>query len=194
MPAFDVRLFLVAGVFMASCTTPYEPHGTIVDPPKSSPEFVLDAGYTEITRHDLEGLVTVVFFGFTHCPDICPDTMGRLARALGHLDERDAERVQGLFISLDPDRDSGATAARYASVFGPSFRGGVADAEELSRVAADFGIYYEMVPLGDDDNYTIDHSPYTFVLNPSGETVLIWAFGITDEQMLDDLRYILKKV
>ena len=147
-----------------------------------------------ITNHDLEDKITVVFFGFTHCPDVCPETMSRLSRAVSHLDEREAGRIQGLFISLDPERDTGEIAARYASIFGPSFRGGVTGDEELSELAAAFGIFYETVPLDDEGNYTIDHSPYTFVLNPAGETILLWSFGITDDQMLEDLRHILKTV
>ena len=189
-----IRVLLAVFLFAVGCTTSYEPHGTTVDPPASSPAFELDTADGVITNHDLEDKITVVFFGFTHCPDVCPETMSRLSRAVSHLDEREAGRIQGLFISLDPERDTGEIAARYASIFGPSFRGGVTGDEELSELAAAFGIFYETVPLDDEGNYTIDHSPYTFVLNPAGETILLWSFGITDDQMLEDLRHILKTV
>jgi protein SCO1 len=174
---------------LAACDR-YEPHGTLIEP-MAVPDFTLVSADGEVRKSDFEGQLVVIFFGFTACPDVCPDTMGRLARAVRMLDPREAEQIQVLLVSVDPERDGPAEIDRYASRFDERFRGLTGSREQIATVASGYGIFFEETPL-EGGGYTVDHSAYTIVLNRQGETVLIWRYGLDAEDLADDLRYLIR--
>src|SRR3954469_4633410 len=118
-------------------------------------------------RHleEFRGKAVVLFFGFTHCPDVCPTTLADLARVMQELGP-DADRTQVLFITVDPERDTAADLQHYVSAFDPRFIALRGDAAATQQVAKDFKIYYEKRKQG--DTYTIDHSSQSYVIDPAG--------------------------
>jgi protein SCO1/2 len=142
-------------------------------------------------RHleDFRGKAVVLFFGFTHCPDVCPTTLADLATVLKTLGP-DAERVQVLFVTVDPERDTPAQLAQYVGAFDPRFLALRGDPAATQRVAKDFKIYFEKRKQG--DSYTIDHSAQSYVIDPQGRLRLLVRHDRLAQDLPDDLRVILK--
>lgn len=142
---------------------------TILTPAKPLAPFTLlsaDAGVVDSAS--LRGHWTLVFFGFTHCPDVCPTTLTLLAGTVRSLaDLPAAARPRVLLISVDPERDDPRRLADYVRFFDPAFIGATAQEPELSRAAAAFATPYARVPLA-AGGYTMDHGPGIFIVNPSG--------------------------
>ena len=139
----------------------------------SSPAFKLvDTEGVPRTLSDYRGHVVVIFFGFLHCPDVCPAELFKLALVMKQL-RQVAEHVQVLFITLDPERDTPASLKSYVSAFDPRFTGLTGTTAQVDQAASGFNVQYARVPLGDD--YTIDHSNAVFVLDGAGRLRLIGA-------------------
>lgn len=110
------------------------------------------------TLEDFRGKVVVMFFGYTHCPDVCPTTLAELRAVMDTLG-KDADRVQVLFVTVDPERDTQDLLAKYVPAFDPRFIGlRPANETELKKVASDFKVFYSKVPGSSPDNYTMDHT------------------------------------
>ncbi|HWT34705.1 MAG TPA: SCO family protein [Paraburkholderia sp.] len=122
------------------------------------------------TLADYKGKVVVLFFGYTHCPDVCPTTMAELSQALQQLGPEDAKRVQVLFVTVDPERDTPELMAQYVPAFNPTFVGlRPADQEQLTKVTKDFRVYYAKVPGKTPDSYTMDHTAASYVFDTDGK-------------------------
>ncbi|MFM0386155.1 SCO family protein [Paraburkholderia dipogonis] len=122
------------------------------------------------TMADYKGKVVVLFFGYTHCPDVCPTTMAELSQALQQLGPEDAKRVQVLFVTVDPDRDTPALLAQYVPAFNSTFVGlRPADQAQLTKITKDFRVYYAKVPGKTADSYTMDHTAASYVFDPDGK-------------------------
>jgi protein SCO1 len=122
------------------------------------------------TLADYRGKVVVLLFGYTHCPDVCPTTLAELSQALEQLGPQQAQRVQVLFVTVDPERDTPSVLAQYTAAFNPSFRAlRPANAAQLQQVANDFRIVYEKVPGTGADNYTMNHTAASMVFDPTGK-------------------------
>ncbi|WP_258170408.1 SCO family protein [Burkholderia multivorans] len=122
------------------------------------------------TLDDYRGKVVVMVFGYTHCPDVCPTTLAELSQALQQLGPAKAQRIQVLFVTLDPARDTPSIVAQYASAFDPSFRAlRPTDNAQLEKMAADFRLVYEKVPGTNGDNYTLNHTAASFVFDTNGK-------------------------
>jgi protein SCO1/2 len=143
------------------------------------------------TLADFRGKAVVVFFGFTQCPDVCPTALSTLAEAMRQLGP-DAARVQGLFITVDPERDTADLLSRYVPAFHPSFLGLHGDAEATARVAKEFKVIYQKVPGQTPDTYTMDHSAGMFVFDPQGRLRVFESHGQAADALAHDLREVLR--
>lgn len=143
-------------------------------------------------RHleDFRGKTLVLFFGFTRCPDICPTTLAEIAGAVKTLGA-DADRVQTLFVTLDPERDTGPLLKDYVAAFDPRMVALRGDAAATQRVAKDFKIYYEKRKQG--DTYTIDHSAQAYVLDAQGRLRLLIRHDRIGQDLAADLRTLLRE-
>jgi len=137
---------------------------------------------------DWRGKAVVLFFGFTHCPDVCPTTLADIAQALKELGP-DAGRVQVLMVSVDPERDTPQSLASYVTAFDPRFLGLRGDLEATKKVAAEFKIYFEKRKIG--DSYTVDHSGQSYVIDPQGRLRLLVRHNRIAQDLAADLRTIL---
>ena len=142
------------------------------------------------TLADFRGKLVVLSFGFTHCPDICPTTLAELAAVLKKLGP-DAARVQVLFVTVDPERDTPEVLAKYVPAFDPGFLGLSGDAAATQRVAKEFKIFYEKRPAAAPGAYSVDHSGQSFVLDAKGQLRLFTRHDRIAADLADDLRALL---
>src|SRR3954453_11112696 len=138
---------------------------------------------------DFRGKAVVLFFGFTHCPDVCPTTLADLAGVVKTLGA-EGDRVQVLFVTVDPERDTPEALAKYVGAFDPRFIALRGDLAATQRVAKEFKIYFEKRKQG--DSYTIDHSAQSYVIDPQGRLRLLVRHDRLVQDLPDDLRVILK--
>jgi protein SCO1/2 len=137
---------------------------------------------------DFRGKAVVLFFGFTHCPDICPTTLTDIAQAVKTLG-KDAERVQVLMVTVDPERDTPEALAKYVTAFDPRFLALRGDLEATKKVAAEFKIFFEKAKSG--ASYTVNHSAQSYVIDPQGRLRLLVRHDRLGEDLAADLKAIL---
>jgi protein SCO1/2 len=142
------------------------------------------------TLADFRGKAVVVFFGYTQCPDVCPTTLATLAQAMQKLGP-DADRVQVLFITVDPERDTPQLLKQYVPAFDPRFLGLYGDAAATARTAKEFKVIYQKVPGPTPGTYTMDHSAGSYVFDPQGRLRLFVANGEKADVFAHDLRVLL---
>ena len=177
--------------FCISACSPRAPyfHSTDITGADFGREFsLLDPEGKAHTLADYRGKLVMIFFGFTQCPAVCPTALlnaAEVRRALG----ADASRVQVLFITLDPERDTPPLLRQYTTAFDPSFVGLYADLEGTKRVAQEFHVFYQKVPTG--GSYTIDHSALTYVYDAQGHLRLAVRHDQPIQETAADLRVLL---
>jgi protein SCO1/2 len=140
---------------------------------------------------DFAGKVVVIFFGFTQCPDVCPTSMAELAEVKKLLG-KDGDRVQGLFISVDPQRDTPEVLKAYMANFDPSFLALYTTPENLEKTAKDFKVYYKKVDGKTPTSYTMDHSAGSYVYDENGKIRLYTRYGMGAAPLAADIKLLLK--
>ncbi|MEJ0075115.1 MAG: SCO family protein [Alphaproteobacteria bacterium] len=150
------------------------------------PFKLTDQNGKPITERDLKGHPSLVFFGFTHCPEVCPTTLFDISQILTTLGP-DAAKVNALFITVDPERDSPAVLKDYLASFNPRLVGVGGDAEQLAAVARAYRVYYKKVPLKDGD-YTMDHTAIVYLMDKNGQFVAPFSLKRKPEEAAAELR------
>ncbi|MFY9315402.1 MAG: SCO family protein [Burkholderiales bacterium] len=143
------------------------------------------------TLADFRGKAVAMFFGFTHCPDMCPTAMAELAEVVKLLGD-EARRVQVLFVTVDPKRDTPAVLSQYVPAFHASFLGLYGDAAATERTAKEFKVYYHANPANQHGAYSVDHSGQILVFDPQGRLRLMMKPDLSPEAMARDLHLLLK--
>jgi len=152
------------------------------------PFELVGKGGTTVTDKDFRGRYMLVFFGFTHCPDICPAELQVMSAALEDLGA-DAKKVVPIFITLDPERDTPDAVAAYVANFGPSFVGLTGSPEQIAKAAKAYRVTYQKFQdesMG--DNYSIDHSALVYLMGPDGQFVTHIPYGTSPDKMAETLR------
>ncbi len=139
---------------------------------------------------DFKGKAVVLFFGYTQCPDVCPTTLSTMRDAMTLLGD-DAKRVQVLFATVDPARDTQALLAQYVPTFHPSFLGLYADEKGIAAIAKDFKVFYAKSPGKTPDTYSIDHSTGSYAFDPQGKLRLLLRHGEAPANVAADLKLLL---
>jgi len=150
------------------------------------PFKLTDQNGRTVSDQDLKGRPFLVFFGFTHCPDVCPTTLFEVSEILRSLG-RDADRTRALFITVDPERDTPAVMKDYLSSFDPHLAGLTGDAAAIAAVAKAYRVYYKKVPL-DQGGYTMDHTAIVYLMDKDGRFVAPFSLKRTTEAAAADLR------
>ena len=140
---------------------------------------------------DWRGKAVVVFFGFTYCPDVCPTTLADMAQVVRQLGA-DGERVQVLFVTVDPERDTQEVLAKYVPAFDARFLGLRGDLDATRSVAREFKVYFEKRPGKTPGEYSIDHSAQSYVIDPKGRLRLFVRHERIAEDLAPDLRALLQ--
>jgi protein SCO1/2 len=139
---------------------------------------------------DWRGKAVVLFFGFTHCPDVCPTTLADIAAAVRSLGA-EADKVQVLMVSVDPERDTPEALGKYVTAFEPRFLGLRGDLDATKKVAAEFKIYFEKAKTG--ASYTVNHSTQSYVIDPQGRLRLLVRHDRIAQDLAPDLRTLLRE-
>jgi protein SCO1/2 len=142
------------------------------------------------TLADFRGNVVLLFFGFTHCPDICPTTLAQFAQAAKQLGA-DAERVQFLFVTVDPERDTTEVLKAYVPAFDSRFLGLTGDTQAIARTAKEFKVIFQKQPGKTADSYTVDHSAGIFVFDHAGRVRLFVRHDQPVPDLVHDIRLLL---
>ena len=149
-----------------------------------------DASGKTRTLGDFRGKVVVMFFGYTHCPDVCPTTLAELAQAMQRLGA-DADRVQVLFVTVDPARDTPQVLAQYVPAFDKRFVGLRGDSDALAATAKEYKVIYQKQPGPTPGNYSMDHSAGTYIYDPQGRLRLYVSYGQGPEVFVHDIKALL---
>ena len=188
-----VLLALAAALLLAACDSKVKFKGTDITG--------ADYGRTlSLTGHDgkprtledFRGKAVVMFFGYTRCPDICPTTLVDMAQAMKALGP-DADRVQVLFVTVDPARDTPEVLSKYVPAFDPRFLGMYGDDDATRRTAKEFKVFFEKREGGAPGAYTVDHSAQSYVLDPKGRLRLFVRHDRLAEDLPGDIRQLLKE-
>ncbi|MGE5157281.1 MAG: SCO family protein [Gemmatimonas sp.] len=139
-----------------------------------------------VTEKSLQGRPSLIFFGYTHCPDVCPTTLFDLSEVLRAMG-KDADRVNAYFISVDPERDTVAAMKDYLSSFDPHLRGLTGNPQAVAKVASEYRVYAKKVPLKDGD-YTMDHTALVYLMDRNGKFVAPFNLKQTPQQAAADLK------
>ena len=150
------------------------------------PFKLIDQNGKSISDQDLKGRPSLVFFGFTHCPEVCPTALFDISEVLNKLGP-DAEKVNAVFITVDPERDTPEKLKEYLTSFNPRLIGVGGDADALAAVAKAYRVYYKKVPLKDGD-YTMDHTAIVYLMDKNGQFVAPFSLKRRPEDSAADLR------
>ncbi|WP_448336450.1 SCO family protein [Chloroflexus aurantiacus] len=185
-------LAVLSALLLSGCGA-YEFRGTVLEPPNPAPEIPLvDQFGNEFRLSNYRDKVVLVFFGFTHCPDICPTALGDLKRVMEKLGN-DAAKVQVVFVSVDPERDTPDLMQRYLAAFNPTFLGLNGDRAVLEQVYKNYGVTVIKRELPNSGlGYTIDHSGYIYAIDQAGNWRLLWAHGTPVDDIVSDVQALLR--
>lgn len=142
------------------------------------------------TLADFRGKAVAVFFGYVHCPDVCPTTLSDFSLALQQLGPL-ADRVQVIFVTVDPQRDTPDLLKQFVPAFNPGFLGMYTDAESLRQLASEYKVVYQKSSVKAADDYLIDHSAGTYVYDPQGNLRLLMPYGSSPDAIAKDLKTLL---
>lgn len=181
-------LLLTLALLLAGCDSRPQFGNTDISEADYARDFALtDHTGKPRTMADFRGKAVVIFFGYTQCPDVCPTTMTGMAEAM-KLMGADAAKVQVLFVTVDPERDTQELLAQYVPVFNPSFLGLYADAQTIAKTAQAFRVFYKKQPGSTPTTYTVDHSAGSYVYDPQGRLRLYIKHGEKPEVIAKDLK------
>jgi protein SCO1/2 len=196
MNMFALRSFLIAAMAMILVACSPKPEFKNIDITGSTAfgkDFnLLDPDGNTRTLADFKGKVVVMFFGYTQCPDICPTTLTEMQQVMTLLGPQ-SDKVQVLFVTVDPERDTAAILKQYVPSFDPRFLGlRPADEAALEKVAKDFKIYYKKVPGKSPGSYTMDHTAGSYAFDPQGRLRLYIKHAQGPETLTHDLKELMK--
>lgn len=190
-PTFFSALFLCLGLLLAGCSEPARFNATDVTGADWGKAIALsDHNGQPRQLADFRGKVVVLFFGYTQCPDICPTTLAAMRDTMGLLGA-DAARVQVLFVTIDPARDTPALLAEYVPWFNPSFLGLWGDEAAVAAVAKDFKVFYAKQPGAEPGSYSVDHTASSYVIDAQGRLRLLVRHGETPARLAADIKLLL---
>lgn len=189
-------LFLLAGLTITGCqpfTAGYKFNGTQLAPPWTLPDFELtDTQNQPFRLSGIDGDLALIYFGYTHCPDVCPLTLLDVKEALTGLEG--SQRVKVILITVDPDRDTPAALASYLSAFSPDFIGLSGDSQTLAEVIKPFRVVAEKEELsGSATGYLVNHTARLYLVNTKPEVLLTYGFGFDPADLRNDLQYLLQQ-
>lgn len=186
-------LALLAGILLG-CTQQSAPQfsGTDITGAPFGHDFALaDHNGQARSLADFKGKVVTIFFGYTHCPDVCPTTLTDLKAAMQLLGPDLAAQVQVLFVTVDPERDTPEVLRQYVPYFHPSFLGLYGTPAEVAKTARDFKVHYARHVESGASDYLVDHTAATYVFDPQGRIRLFWPYGHPAGDMAHDIRQLL---
>ncbi len=171
-----------------------EYRGVVIDPPVVAADFSLpDQNGGTFRLSEQRGKIVLIFFGYTHCPDICPITLSEFKRIKAALGKQ-AEQLVFVFITVDPERDTPQRLREYLLNFDPAFVGLSGSAEDLEQVYRAYGVYRQKQEVGSAGGYLVDHSTRIYLIDAQGNWRLNYPYGTPPEDIVSDIRLLFKRV
>lgn len=187
-----VALIAAVLLLMQRLSVP-ELHGTMLQSPQPVQDFTLTGSTgSPVSLSDLRGKHVVIYFGYTYCPDVCPTTLNDLRKMVNALGKQ-AEDVQVMMITVDPERDTVEQLASYLKYIDPSFLGMTGTMEEIKAVATQMGAFFEKRETGGATDYLVDHTSTTLVVDEKGFLRLVWPYGTAGADMAADLSWLMRR-
>jgi len=184
---------LLAVIALQVLAQNYTYQGSLIDPPVQASDFMLRDQHGEYFRlSDQKGKVVLIFFGYTHCPDVCPVTLSEFKQIKGKLGEG-ADEVVFVFVTVDPERDTPQVLGSYLVNFDPEIIGLSGDPSELQQVFADYGVYAAKQETGSAAGYLVDHTARVYAIDTQGNWRLTYPFGMEVEKIFQDVRHLLRE-
>ncbi len=184
----------VVGLLAVVFRQPEKLNGAVLDPPLPAPDFSLTrADGTQFRLSAYRGEIVLLYFGYTSCPDVCPATMAELRQARDALTNALADRVQVVLVAVDPDRDTPERIQQYAEHFDQSFIGLSGSLDELQKIWDAYGIIRAVEESQSAGGYLVSHTARVYLVDPSGDLRLSFAFGTLPEDITHDLRLLLEE-
>jgi protein SCO1/2 len=182
-----IVLPLLFALLLAACAAPAAApspapadgsQGTPIDPPVALSDFTLPSSLgRDVSLSELRGKPTLLFFGYTFCPDVCPTTLAEFKRVKDQLGD-DGDKVNYVFISVDPERDTPEVLARYVGAFDPAFVGLQGDEATLRRIGKEYGLFYQKSRVeGTSASYLVDHTAASFLIDRDGQLRVVFGYG-----------------
>lgn len=186
-----IGLGVVFGAWWLSLRN-YRFQGSVIEPPVQAADFtLLDQNGDPFHLGDQRGKVVLIFFGYTHCPDVCPVTLSQYKQIKAQLGKK-AEQVEFVFITVDPARDTVEEIARYVPNFDPSFIGLTGEQSALEQVWSNFFVYHAEGPADEQGNYLVDHTARIYLVDQLGNWRLTFPFGMESGQIVSDIEHLLR--
>jgi len=184
-------LYIVSGtlilIAIALIFAPWKQQSTLQGPPTGG-DFELKSASGKFSSKAHRGEVFLIYFGYTFCPDICPTNLAIMAQAYHAMSPAEQEQVQGIFISVDPERDMLEHLSNYAGYFHPDFIGLTADTDRVKKLADKYGAAYRKAEGASAGGYLIDHSSYTYLVNKEGKLAHAFNHATPAQQILAETR------
>ena len=181
---------LVMGLGACAVESTHEFAGAVLESPEPLPDFTLMSAEGPVSLSDFRGQYVFLYFGYMFCPDFCPTTMAKLGKVHRDLGD-DAERMQVIMISVDPERDTPDALAKYAEAFNPTFLGITGTKEEIDLVGEPYGLYYQRNEGSAATGYLVDHSTRTYLIGPDGRALVAYPHDASAEGIAADLRWLM---
>ncbi len=188
-----ISLFFFA-LILASCKRGHQFYGHFFDEPAYDFELTDHNGKrVKLSSFTGQGKIVLIFFGYTHCPDVCPAALDTMAKVMERLGEK-AKGVQVLFVSVDPERDTEEVLKGYVPYFHPSFIGLRGSEEEIRKVAKEYKVYYRKVEGESAGGYLVDHTATIYLITPDNKIKLLYTPAKQDpDKMAEDIKFLLRK-
>jgi len=151
-------------------------------------DFTLQSADGKVSLSDFKGKVVLLYFGYTYCPDICPTALTLMGKAINGLDDAEKKQVQGLFISVDPERDTPEKLKKYSAFFNPNIIGLTGKKEDIDRIVKHYGSAYEIQEKDKEGRYTVDHSSITLLIGKDGKIKDLLAHGMPSKKIIENIR------
>lgn len=161
------------------------------DPSLITGKYSLQSATGPVSQKNFKGKYTLIYFGFTHCPDICPTTLLLMQNAIRKQEPSVATQIQPIFITVDPERDTPKVVATYVKNFGKNIVGLSGTPEQIKAAADNFKVYYSKVPMDDEDpemGYMMNHSGFLFLMGPDGQYITHFASNVPEAELISGLR------
>jgi protein SCO1/2 len=171
---------------------PSETGGLIGQPTVGGPFTLINGDGATVTEKLLLGKISLVYFGFTFCPDVCPVDLANIADALDLLKKEKLKNVQVLFVTVDPERDTQKVVSEYAAAFHPNILGLTGSAEQIREAARSYRVYYAKQDNTTDDNYLVSHSAYTYLMDTAGKYVKHFRTNTSPEEIAEGLKNLIR--